>query len=38
MTPATNLDVQTRIIAGADATSGPTGGFSYVAPLSERTR
>jgi hypothetical protein len=34
MTPATNLDVQTRIIAGADAYVGTYGGFSYVAPLS----
>jgi hypothetical protein len=33
MTPATNLDVQTRIIAGADAYVGTYGGFSYVAPL-----
>ena len=34
MTPATNLDVQTRIIAAADAYVGTYGGFSYVAPLS----
>lgn len=34
MTPATNLDVQTRIIAGAEAYVGTYGGFSYVAPLS----
>ena len=34
MTPATNLDVQTRVIAGADAYVGTYGGFSYVAPLS----
>jgi hypothetical protein len=33
MTPATNLDVQTRIIAAADAYVGTYGGFSYVAPL-----
>jgi hypothetical protein len=33
MTPATNLDVQTRIIAGAQAYVGTYGGFSYVAPL-----
>jgi len=33
MTPATNLDVQTRVIAGADAYVGTYGGFSYVAPL-----
>ena len=34
MTPATNLDVQTRVIAGAEAYVGTYGGFSYVAPLS----
>jgi hypothetical protein len=34
MTPATNLDVQTRIIAAAEAYVGTYGGFSYVAPLS----
>jgi hypothetical protein len=34
MTPATNLDVQTRIISGAEAYVGTYGGFSYVAPLS----
>jgi hypothetical protein len=33
MTPSTNLDVQTRIIAGAEAYVGTYGGFSYVAPL-----
>ena len=33
MTPANNLDVQTRVIAGADAYVGTYGGFSYVAPL-----
>jgi hypothetical protein len=33
MTPATNLDVQTRVIAGAEAYVGTYGGFSYVAPL-----
>jgi hypothetical protein len=33
MTPATNLDVQTRIIASAEAYVGTYGGFSYVAPL-----
>ncbi|MGE3274294.1 MAG: hypothetical protein AB7O67_04225 [Vicinamibacterales bacterium] len=33
MTPATNLDVQTRIIAGAQAFVGTYGGFSYLAPL-----
>ena len=34
MTPETNLDVQTRIIAGAQAFVGTYGGFSYLAPLS----
>jgi hypothetical protein len=33
MTPANNLDVQTRVIAGAEAYVGTYGGFSYVAPL-----
>ena len=33
MTPETNLDVQTRIIAGAEAFVGTYGGFSYLAPL-----
>ena len=33
MAPPTNLDVQTRIIAGAEAYVGTYGGFSYVAPL-----
>jgi hypothetical protein len=33
MTPESNLDVQTRIIAGADAFVGTYGGFSYLAPL-----
>ncbi len=33
MTPATNLDVQSRIIAAADAYVGTYGGFSYAAPL-----
>ena len=33
MTPATNLDVQTRIISGAEGYVGTYGGFSYVAPL-----
>jgi hypothetical protein len=33
MTPDTNLDVQTRIIAAADAFVGTYGGFSYLAPL-----
>ncbi|HEY3093404.1 MAG TPA: hypothetical protein VGJ52_09915 [Vicinamibacterales bacterium] len=34
MTPASNLDVQTRIISAAEAYVGTYGGFSYVAPLS----
>jgi hypothetical protein len=34
MTPATNLEVQTRIIAAAQAFVGTYGGFSYLAPLS----
>lgn len=33
MSPATNLDVQTRIIQGAQAFVGTYGGFSYLAPL-----
>jgi len=33
MTPETNLDVQTRIIAGAEAYVGTYGGFSYLAPF-----
>ena len=33
MTPETNLDVQTRIIQGAQAFVGTYGGFSYLAPL-----
>ncbi len=33
MTPDTNLDVQTRIIQGAQAFVGTYGGFSYLAPL-----
>ena len=33
MTPETNLDVQTRIISGAEAFVGTYGGFSYLAPL-----
>ena len=33
MTPATNLDVQTRIIANAQAFVGTYGGFSYLAPF-----
>ena len=31
--PETNLDVQTRIIAGAEAYVGTYGGFSYLAPF-----
>jgi len=33
MTPATNLDIQTRIISGAEGYVGTYGGFSYAAPL-----
>ena len=33
MTPETNLDVQTRVIAGARALIGTYGGFSYLGPL-----
>ncbi|MBI4886452.1 MAG: hypothetical protein HY824_05130 [Acidobacteria bacterium] len=33
MTPETNLDVQTRVIAGARALVGTYGGFSYLGPL-----
>ena len=33
MTPRNNLDVQTRVIAGAKAFAGTYGGFSYLAPL-----
>lgn len=33
MTPDTNLDVQTRIIAGSQAFVGTYGGFSYLAPF-----
>jgi hypothetical protein len=33
MTPETNLDVQTRVIAGAQAFVGTYGGFSYLAPF-----
>lgn len=33
MTPANNLEIQTRIIAGATAFVGTYGGFSYLAPL-----
>jgi hypothetical protein len=33
MTPDTNLDVQTRVIAGAEAFVGTYGGFSYLAPF-----
>jgi hypothetical protein len=33
MTPETNLDVQTRVIGGAQAFVGTYGGFSYLAPF-----
>lgn len=33
MTPATNLQIQTRVIAGASALVGTYGGFSYLGPL-----
>lgn len=33
MTPDTNLDVQTRVIANAQAFVGTYGGFSYLAPF-----
>jgi hypothetical protein len=33
MTPENNLDIQTRVIAGATAFVGTYGGFSYLAPL-----
>ncbi len=33
MTPETNLDIQTRIISGAQAVVGTYGGFSYLAPF-----
>jgi hypothetical protein len=33
MTPATNLDVQTRVIAGARALVCTYGGFSYLGPF-----
>ncbi len=33
MTPETNLDVQTRVIAGAKALVGTYGGFSYLGPF-----
>ena len=33
MTPGTNLDVQTRVIARADALVTTYGGFSYLGPL-----
>jgi hypothetical protein len=33
MTPETNLDVQTRIISGAQAYVGTYGGFCYLAPF-----
>jgi hypothetical protein len=33
MTPANNLDVQTRVIRGAEALVATYGGFSYIGPL-----
>lgn len=33
MTPRNNLDIQTRIIAGADALVTTYGGFSYLGPM-----
>jgi hypothetical protein len=33
MTPATNLEIQTRIVAGAARFVGTYGGFAYLAPL-----
>lgn len=33
MTPSNNLDIQTRVIAGADALITTYGGFSYLGPL-----
>lgn len=33
LTPANNLDVQTRVVAGADAFVCTYGGFSYLGPL-----
>ena len=33
MTPETNLDIQTRVIAGARALVGTYGGFSYLGPM-----
>jgi len=33
MTPSTNLDIQTRIVASADAFVSTYGGFSYVGPI-----
>jgi hypothetical protein len=33
MTPATNLEVQTSVVARADAFVGTYGGFSYLAPF-----
>jgi hypothetical protein len=33
MTPSTNLEIQTRIIGGAQAFVGTYGGFCYLAPL-----
>jgi len=33
LTPTRNLDVQTRVLAGAEAFVGTYGGFSYLAPF-----
>lgn len=33
MTPETNLDIQTRVVAGAKAFVGTYGGFSYMGPF-----
>jgi len=33
MTPSTNLDIQTRVIASADAFVSTYGGFSYIGPM-----
>jgi hypothetical protein len=33
LTPTRNLDVQTRVLAGAEAFIGTYGGFSYLAPF-----
>ena len=33
MTPSTNLDIQTRVVASADAFVSTYGGFSYIGPI-----